>query len=407
MSTDSWGEPIVGVDTSVDAWNTAWAEFMHFEGDPLVTLADANATDTSFVLGSVFVAIYSILGGLPFTAESVAIAVEVARSRLGTSERERVFVEAMGHVIVGDFSNAADTLDRYAVGRCDLAAVRIAHDIYLHVGDAAGRLRSSRSAIASWTPETAGWSFVMGQLAFALEEAGQFDEAERVGRTALDADPLDLWARHALVHVFESTENSAAFFALLDPSTPVWERQESLALHMWWHIGVRCLQNGDVRRVIEISDRMVPEATSPFRLCDVTALLWRLELAGHSVGDRWAAVAERWDATVERHSCAFIDVHASMAFARRPDHVGAARWSSGLAAAWLDDGTALGASQNSATFRSVVRPLAEAFDAFAREDLDRSVNLFDAVASDSHRIGGSNVQRAIISTTRQAAGGTS
>jgi tetratricopeptide (TPR) repeat protein len=398
MIDDAWGQPVVGGHAGVDAWNRAWEQLLHFEGDPIATLADVNEHDDRFVLGSAFTAMYSILGGVPHDAPIIVASCARGRERLGNDERERRFVEAAELVVRGNFTRAAAVLDTISAERADLAAVRLAHDIYLHVGNTEARLRSTRAAIRQWPSGATGASFVHGQHAFALEEAGLFDEAERVGRDALEADPLDLWARHALAHVYQSTNDLDAGFALLGESVHVWSRQESLAAHIWWHLALLHLEAGQIDTILDIHDRLLPDANSPFRLCDLTSTLWRLELLGHDVGDRWRPVADRWAMTTERQTSAFLDVHAAMAFARCPDHDGAASWSEGLSTAWEHDG-----SENADTFRYVVRPVAAAVAAYARGDFADSSALFDVVSKRTAQVGGSNVQRDILTATHRAA----
>ncbi|MGA9279616.1 tetratricopeptide repeat protein [Ilumatobacter sp.] len=381
------------------AWDLAWGEFLHFHGDPIATLAPHVDADESFVMGSVFIAAYSVLGGMSLDAPHVRAAIDRAGD-VAATDAELGHLRALELMVAGDFTEAAGAWDRVARASRDFAAVRIAHDLYLHVGDDVGRLESSGRAVAEWTPDIAGAHFVMGQYAFALEEAGRYAEAERVGRDALDIDPDDLWARHALAHVYESTDDQAAALDLLESSLVRWSAQDALAVHIWWHLALRYLAADDPGRALEVVDRIVPDATSAFRLCDVTSLLWRLELSGTAVGNRWDVVADRWSATAERHACAFLDTHAVMAFARRPDHPGATVWFDGVERAG-----AAGASENDEIFRDVVGPLVDALRRFGRGDRRGAADRIDALGDHRlRRIGGSIAQRDIITLTRHSAG---
>lgn len=397
---DEWGTPVAGSVDSVDAWNRAWRQFVVFTGDPVATLEPANEADDTFALGSVFAAAYTVLGAARLDSPSVVRSARRARQRAGSNERECAHVDALEHLVRGDFGTAAAAWDRIAFEVRDFAAVRFAHDTYLHIGDADGRLRSSERAVELWPFDQPGGTFVAGQYAFALEEAGEFERAESVGRAALEADAGDLWARHALAHVYESTGDHGAAIDLLETSIDRWSHQDALATHVWWHLALRYLAADDVARVLDIHDQELPVATTPFRLGDLTSLLWRAQLAGHDVGDRWDTLADRWAALDERHTCAFIDLHAAMAFSSRREHTAVSDWLDGVATAGRADD-----SENAAVLRDVARPLVEAFMSFGAGDHESCRSTLASIEQETRRIGGSVVQRDIIELTHRAAGG--
>lgn len=390
--------PVQGEPGSRRAWERAWEQYLHYRGDPVAVMSEAGAEDETFVLGPVFAAVYRVLAGTPSGSPALAADAARVRSRAGRSgDRERGHARALELLLAGEFTEAARFWDAIAVGGRDFAAVRFAHDLYLHVGDDRGRLGSSSHAVEAWRGEP-GWGFVAGQHAFALEEVGRYSEAEALGRVALGLDPDDLWARHALAHVYESTDDTSAAVELLEGSVERWSAQDLLATHIWWHLALRLLASGDSSRALAVFDERQPHATTAFQLCDQTSLLWRLELAGCDAGDRWDTLADCWDSVAERHTCAFLDVHAALAFARRPGHPGARRWFEGLRA------RPPGASENDATFDEVVIPLAEAFRSYAEGRCSDFARLADKVGPAAGRIGGSIAQRDLITLTAQATG---
>ncbi|MXW97997.1 MAG: hypothetical protein F4Y05_10155 [Acidimicrobiaceae bacterium] len=388
---------VEGEPASVDAWERGWEQYLHYRGDPVAVMSEAGADDEAFVLGPVFAAVYRVLAGSP--PGSPALTADVGRSRAratASGDRERAHMTALEMLLAGEFTVAARRWDEIARRQRDFAAVRFAHDIYLHIGDDPGRLGSSSHAEEAWRGKP-GWGFVAGQHAFALEEVGRYDEAEELGEAALGLDPDDLWARHALAHVYESTDNTPAALHLLAGSAERWNAQELLATHIWWHLALRLLASGDAAGALAVFDARQPHATTAFQLCDQTSLLWRLELAGCDAGDRWDALADRWDEVAERHTCAFLDVHAALAYARRPDHPGAGRWFRGL------EERRAGTSENDRTFSRVVEPLVEAFGSYAHGDYDHCVQIVDVLGATTRYIGGSIAQRDLITLTAQAA----
>lgn len=393
MSLDAWGAAVAADSSdSIDAWNAAWVDALHFVGDPFETLADANSGDDHFALGSVFCGAYRILGGAPPASAEVQGDLVRAAAR-ATDPRELGHVEALTMLVRGDFTEAANRWHQVNldVGR-DLAATRIAHDVYLHVGNALDRLSSIAVAMPMFDREP-GWNLIASQYAFAMEEAGHFDEAERVAWLALDADPMDLWATHALAHVFEHTGQHDASMELLRGRQDTWSVQDSLAVHMWWHLVLRLIATGEYDEVLEIHDSLVSAATTPFRLCDLTSMMWRLELVGVDVGDRWDHLAGALAERPERYTSGFLDLHSALVYSRRPEHPEAQRFFDGIAVAHAD-----GASENDRIFREVVRPVVSAI-AKAEADPTASALALNKLDDQLHRIGGSNAQRDIVSLT--------
>ncbi len=271
----------------------------------------------------------------------------------------------------------------------DFAALRFAHDLYLHVGAAERRCETEAALLANWPSQDQHRHFVEGMHAFSLTEVGRHEEAEQLGAAALEADPEDLWARHALAHVYENTDDTSRSLELLADSVDIWADQNLLAIHMWWHLALRLLAKGDIASALEIFDQQQSQATTAFQLCDQTSLLWHAECAGFSVGDRWDDVADRWDDVAERHTCAFVDLHAALAYIRRPGHPGADRWFAGLAARAPVDPR--GGHEIDDIFADVAVPLIGAL-----RSNDPRANVDRSLLDDVRRIGGSEAQRRIV-----------
>jgi len=261
--------------------------------------------------------------------------------------------------------------------------------VYLHVGDAPGRLNSSEAAMAMFEG-AAGSSLVAGQYAFALEEVGRFAEAEQVGLDAFAADPGDLWALHALAHVYEHLNEQAKALALLDDTSAEWSTGDGLAVHLWWHLTLRHMAGGNFDRVLQIHDDLVAEVNTPFRLSDLISMLWRLELHGVGVGDRWDHLADAMAFRPEWHTNGFLDLHAALVYSRRPDHRAANAFFNGVRQAHQGSAT-----ENGAIFAEVVRPLVAAIEQ-SRTDSTTARAMLGERQNDLHRIGGSNAQRQIV-----------
>ena len=64
----------------------------------------------------------------------------------------------------------------------------------------AGRIEA---ALPAWDDTMPGYHAILGMHAFGLEENGHYAQAESSGRRAVELEPRDGWAHHAVAHVME------------------------------------------------------------------------------------------------------------------------------------------------------------------------------------------------------------
>ncbi len=403
MRVDEFGNGMSArFDETAAAWQRAVHELLDFSGDPIATLDKVNHSDPAFVMGPVFTTAYRILGGAQPTGSAVVGGLAWLDERGGhATERERAHINAVQSLVEGEFEHAARQWDTIAIAHPrDLVAMKLAHDVCLHIGDDDIRLPSARRVVDSgaFEGDDRATAVVNANLAFALEEVGQYEEAEQWGRAALASEPTDLWARHALAHVYEATERHEDALKLLVPTSGQWSEQTLLANHIWWHIGLRLLNHGSIVEAVDVLDRELVSRTA-FGLADSTSLLWRIELASAPGAPslRWEPLVEHWANVAERHTCGFLDVHAAMAFC----------WSHGPQAERFWDGLkashAAGDTFNNRTFREVVKPIANTLRMFRSNDHAGALDTIESVGSSLRRIGGSVVQREIVTRTAERA----
>jgi hypothetical protein len=126
---------------------------------------------------------------------------------------------------------------------------------------------------------------------------------------------------------------------------------------------------------------------------DASSLLWRCALRGVTVGDRWQALADDWQAGDEAGHYAFNDVHALLAFA------GAGRADAAERVLAAIQERLSGGGTNAMMTRDVGLPLGRAILAFSRGAYDDCVELLLDVRGVAHRFGGSHAQRDLIGLT--------
>jgi hypothetical protein len=182
-------------------------------------------------------------------------------------------------------------------------------------------------------------------------------------------------------------------------NTPAWSEGSFFAGHNWWHLALFHLGLEQIDEVMALLDQRVLGSASPLvlDLIDASALLWRLQLRGVNVGDRWDAVASRWAAVGGASTYAFNDLHAMMAF------VGADRM--GDAARLLDaQQRALAVGDDNAGFlRDVGLGATQAIHHFGLSRHAEAVELLRRVRRDAARFGGSHAQRDVLDLTLIAA----
>ena len=86
-------------------------------------------------------------------------------------------------------------------------------------------------ALPSWDEGVPGYGFVLGCYAFALEETGDYAAAERAGREAVECNSSDIWAAHAVAHVFEMTGRPHEGVAWVDSLQSNWAGCNNFAFH--------------------------------------------------------------------------------------------------------------------------------------------------------------------------------
>ena len=211
--------------------------------------------------------------------------------------------------------------------------------------------------------------------------------------------PTDGWAVHAVTHVMEMQGRIDEGIGWLTSREADWATPDNaFAPHNWWHLALFHMDRGAFDAALDLYDRKIdgPQADMVLVLVDCTALLWRLQLEGVNIGDRFERVADRWHgkALDERGFYAFNDLHAMMSFAA----TGRAADSSRLLAEMR--GTAeSGVGANRMMTRDIGLPLAEGVLDYAQGQPDRAIERIDAVRDAANGFGGSHAQRDLLTLT--------
>jgi hypothetical protein len=329
-------------------------------------------------------------------AMAVAKASHAAAASLPATAREARHVEALGRLAGGRWHEAGRILEDLTIDEPrDALALQAGHQIDFFTGNSRMLRDRIARAMPIWSNGMPGFHAILGMQAFGLEEMGDYARAEAAGRQATEIEPRDGWAQHAVAHVMEMQSRQRDGIAWMRANPENWSKDSFLRVHNWWHLALFHYDLGEVDEVLALFDGPIfgARSTIALNMVDASAILWRLYLAGHDVGDRWSAVAENWVPKARSGNYAFNDAHAMMAF------VGAGL--AGLAHDLLEtQSEAMRAGDDNASFtRDVGHPVTLAIKAFGDGDYAETVRLLRPVRDIAYRFGGSHAQRDVIDLT--------
>lgn len=395
---DSRGCPVSTRNTaSVAQYEQALELSVSYRLDPLAVIQAALQADPGFAMGHCLRAGLMIMATdrmvVPLLTESIEAVESLGRR---ANDRERAHAAAARSWLHGDFAGSVRRYGEILLDHPrDLLALQVAH-----VGDFChGSSTMLRDRVAQvlpeWDTSAPGYSYVLGMYAFGLEETGLYSRAEDIGRRALEINPLDAWGVHAVTHVMEMQGRIREGIDFLTSRERDWAENNGFAFHNWWHLGLFHLDAGNVAQVLDLYDRRIRPAPSPvpLEMVDASALLWRLQLRGIDVGDRWHALASCWEPFADHAYYAFNDVHAVMSF------IGAQRLDLAQRVVAAMERKIAGDDTNAMMTRDVGLPLAQALVAFANGDYAAAVRHLQPIRTIANRFGGSNAQRDVIHLT--------
>jgi len=309
----------------------------------------------------------------------------------GATRREQTHVKALEAWAAGDIMRACLHWEQVLTeAPRDLMALKLHHTMTFYTGRSQVMRSVVSGVLGEWDDSVADYGCVQGMYAYALEECGAYDEAERWGREAVGRNPGDLWAIHSVAHVLEMQGRSAEGVKWLDFTPEQWAKKNPFKAHVWWHAALFALAQGDVDRALNLYDNELRSVNSD-NYVDVSnqaALLKRIEMSGADVGDRWEALAEHSEKRIHDHMLPFRDAHFSLALAADHRFDAARRHIESMAAfatqerGWRAEAT-----------RDVLLPLCEAMIAYESGDPDKATDLMWPIRHDIVSIGGSHAQR--------------
>ena len=391
LSTDS-AEAAALFDRAVE-------HYLKFYADTPALVGRMLAADPHFALGHCFKGYLLLSASNPaFRSEIAATlaAAEAGADRLTDRERRHVaaFAAWAGGGLDRSFAIWRELLDEYPT---DLLAARICDTSWFRYGQTRKILEQADRLAPRWSAELPGYQLFRTIWAFAHEEAGDTQGAERAVDAAIDADRTNYFAHHVKAHVLEMECRPREGSEWLASQVAHWSLGNQLVHHLWWHRALMQLELGELDAVLASYDENIRNLDAPMvkatpdhfiDLQNAPAVLWRLEQMGVDVGRRWEELADKAEARIGHAGHPLLVPHLMMALAATGREDVAERFLAALREQAADKG-----SWRAPTLNEAILPSCEAALAHRRGEWDRVVELLAPRREQIRLLGGSNAQR--------------
>ncbi len=379
---------------AVNKFDATINEYVHFSTETGERLKHTLASDPEFAMAHVLRGAFMQLFCVPALTEKARQSLAKAREVGAGAEldaRERHHIEALDAWITGDLESALTHWESILLEHpLDMLAVKLSQFIHFYLGDSR-RLRDSIARVLpAWQADIPGHANVLGMYAFGLEESGDYAAAERIGRRAVELDPGDAWAVHAVAHVMEMQDRRRDGIAWLRELEAHWDRVNNFRFHLWWHLALFHLELAEYDQVLALYDTAFrAEPTEEYLdICNATSILWRLEERGVNVAGRWKELAEISANRIDGHALIFPDMHFMMAVAAVGDTDSTEGMLRSLAQAAGEAGVT-----EAGVIEAVGLELARAIAAWYAGDYESVVDRLLPIRYSFQAIGGSHAQR--------------
>lgn len=369
--------------TALDHAERALWRIVSFFDAPLNDLDAATAADPAWMFPHVVRAGFLLSLTEPGLINDATASLAAARERAAhATEREAMHLAAAERCADRDWQGACRLWEAILIEHPrDLYALQWAHLFDFYRGDAWNLRHRPARVLPEWPGDDPLRPYVLGQWAFGLEENHLYAQAEAVGREAVSGEAKVPWATHAVAHVFEMQGRCDEGLAWMRERESDWHGN-GFANHLWWHAALFHLERMDIASALAVYDASLDNSHVAITLnrLDAVSLLWRVQLLGYDVGERWRDAVRGWDLSGrDAGFSAFNDLHLALAL------------------------IAMGRSETVDVLIANVRGLADGLlrglQAYGRGHYHDAVELLMALRDQLFLLGGSHAQRDVVDQT--------
>ncbi|XP_019371489.1 PREDICTED: tetratricopeptide repeat protein 38-like isoform X1 [Gavialis gangeticus] len=364
-------------------------------------LTKLKAADPNFTMGHVIANGLALVG----TGSSVRLDKELdsavkkmmalSKSQLLT-EREKLHVSALDLYVCGHLPQACTVWDQILQDHpTDMLALKFSQGTYFYLGHHIQMRDSVARVYPHWTPDIPLSSYVKGIFSFGLLETNMFDYAEKLANEALAINQTDAWSVHTIAHINEMKVNLNNGLTFMKQTENNW-KDAMVAGHNYWHWALYFIEKGDYEAALTIYDNHIgPRCRTSGTLLDVVdncSMLYRLQLEGLKLGNRWNEVLQLTKKHTKDHVLLFSDVHILMSTLGAKDH----KSTSELLTTLQELAKNPGEDYELGLVPNLGLPLCQAFVEFDSGNYDKAVELLYPIRYQIPQIGGSNAQKDIF-----------
>lgn len=387
MLRDNYGNEVFGTSqAALDQYDLGIQLFLGAGFGATEAFQSAVDIDGGFALGHVALARGLMMSGQMPQAQAAISAAKGLSAKLDS--RQQQHIECVALLLSGQPDKARALVKSHVRDYPrDVLVAQLCTNAFGLIGFSGevGREAELLAYTSALMPHYGDDWWMMSMQAVSLCETGQIAASIKLMDKSLALNDRNANAAHFKSHAQYEIGEVAAGRRYLSEWLVDYDDRAVLHGHLSWHAALLALHEGDEVAMWRLLDgRVGPGAAKglPINvLTDTAAILYRAELAGVSVAlERWSSLSEYAARFFPETGQSFADMHAALAHAMAGNGDRLAHISS----------TAKGFAGD------LVRPVARAWGAIAREDWTAALDELVQVMNSTERLGGSRAQRDLL-----------